>query len=323
MHAPHDRILRHRRFGLVLSGGGARGFSHAGCLRALEVMGYAPSVIVGVSMGAVVGAAYALNDRWYEKLVSVDVSGFPELPSAVRSGLLSLLRNLHRAEKSAVAMYFGWGVGQSQEDWGRGVLRWLTREKRIENGRVPVFVTATDLASGKRVVFDKGPAADVVYASAALAGVFPPAVLEGRTLVDGGYCDLAPVDVARAQGVEVVIAVDAATTTYSDLPKNGLQAMLRGIEICQNEHAHLRFAHADLVLRPKLDPPVDLLDFEPRRRCIAAGICAVRAARDELKAVLECSPPSTHASALRGLGLGAERRSEAGSRSSGGTKRGN
>lgn len=292
MGRPEQHKRPHRRFGLVLSGGGARGFAHAGCLRALEVMGYAPSVIVGVSMGAVVGATYALNDRWYEKLVSMDVSKFPELPTFVQSGLISLLRNLYRAERSARAMYFGWGLGQTQEDWGRGVLRWLTRQERIENGRIPVFVTATDLASGQRVVLSEGPASRLVYASAALAGIFPPALIEGRTLVDGGYCDLAPVDVARAQGVEVVVAVNASTTSYSDLPTNGLQAMLRGVEICQNEHAHLRFAQADLVLRPKLDPPVGILEFGPRRRCIAAGIRAARSAKAELKSLLEDACPT-------------------------------
>lgn len=252
-------------------------------------MGYAPSVIVGVSMGAVVGAVYALNEKWYESLLAMDISGIPEFPTFAATRPLSYLRNLRRAEKSALAMYFGWGVGQSREDWGRTVLRRLTRGKRIEEGRIPVFVTATDLATGERVVLGQGPAVDLIYASSALAGIVPPARLDGRTLVDGGYCDLAPIDVARARGVDKVIAVDASTTTYSELPKNGLQAMLRGMEICQNEHAHLRFARADLVLRPRFHPPVGTLDFGPRRRCVAAGIRAARAAATRLNTLLEPS----------------------------------
>lgn len=284
--------MKHSPFGVVLSGGGARGFAHVGCLRVLEAMGFALSVVVGVSMGAVVGATYALNDHWYDALLAMDVSGFPEMPHFPASGPVSYLRNLRRAEKSALAMYFGWGVGQMRENWGRGVLRELTCGKRIETGRIPIFVTATDLASGERAVLSEGSADDLVYASSALVGVVPPAVIDGRVLVDGGYCNLAPIDVARASGVEVVIAVDASTTTYSDVPTNGLQAMLRGVEICQNEHAHLRFAEADLVLRPKFNPPVGLLDFGPRRRCVAADIRAARAARAELKALLGAVPPT-------------------------------
>lgn len=281
---------RHRPFGVVLSGGGARGFAHVGCLRVLERMGFTPSVVVGVSMGAVVGATYVLNDRWYEALLNMDVSGFPKLPQFAGAGPISYLRNLRRAEKSVLAMYFGWGVGQRREDWGRELLRQLTCGKRIEAGRIPVLVTATDLATGERVVLSRGRAADLAYASSALAGVVPPAVIDGRVLVDGGYCNLAPIDLARASGVDVVIAVDASTTTYADLPTNGLQAMLRGLEICQNEHAHLRFAEADLVLHPKFDPPVGILDFAPRRRCVAAGIRATRAARAELEALLTAAP---------------------------------
>ena len=61
--------MRHRRFTLVLAGGGTRGYAHVGVLRALEHMGLAPSGIAGVSMGAVVGATYALRDDWYTALI--------------------------------------------------------------------------------------------------------------------------------------------------------------------------------------------------------------------------------------------------------------
>ena len=265
-----------------MSGGGARGFAHVGCLRALNGMGYFPSVIVGVSMGAVVAATYALNDHWYEELLGMDVSEFPSLPNFPERGAIQFLRNLRKTQKAVFGMYFGWGVGQPKMEWGRNLLRKLTRGARIEDGRVIVFITATDLALGQRVVLREGLAADLVYASSALAGIVPPAIIGGRTLVDGGYCDLAPIDVVRDTGVDAVIAMDAATSSYSDLPRNGLQAMLRSLEICQNEHAHLRFRHADLILRPVFDPPVGVLDFSVRRRCTAAGAQAVRRARADL-----------------------------------------
>ena len=91
----------HKSFALVLSGGGARGLSHAGVLRALIARGYVPSAIVGVSMGAVVGSTYALNDDWYRELEEMDTSGFPASPDFRRPGLMSWLRNLAIMQRAA------------------------------------------------------------------------------------------------------------------------------------------------------------------------------------------------------------------------------
>ena len=93
-------------------------------------------------------------------------------------------------------------------------------------------------------------------------------------------------DVIREAGIETVIAVDASTSTYNARPANGLAAMLRDVEICQNEHAHLRFAEADLVIRPVLDPPVEVLDFSQIRRCTAAGAWCTQARRRDLAELL-------------------------------------
>tara|TARA_R110002094_G_scaffold207973_1_gene178524 strand:- start:14 stop:685 length:672 start_codon:yes stop_codon:yes gene_type:complete len=210
MKAP-QQPPRRRKVGLVLSGGGARGFAHVGVLRALNHIGVYPDYIVGVSMGSVVGATYALNDAWYDALVDMDISGFPPLPDFSNSGMVNYVKNLRVAQRAITGMYFGWGIGQPTVDWGRSVLSKLTLNKPLDAGRIPIFATATDIESGKRVVFDAGSATDALYASAALAGILPPAEIDGRTLVDGGYCDLAPTDVVRDAGADVVIVVDAAT----------------------------------------------------------------------------------------------------------------
>jgi NTE family protein len=271
------------RIGLVLSGGGARGFAHVGALRALNHLGVYPDVIVGVSMGAAVGATYALNDNWYDALIEIDTSGFPPLPDFSAPGWLNYVKNLRVAQKVISGMYFGWGIGQPTVDWGRGILTQLTLNKDLDAGRIPVFATATDLVSGERVVFETGPATDALYASAALAGILPPAEIDGRLLVDGGYSDLAPVDLARQAGADVVIIIDAATNIVANKPVNGLQAIFRAIEICQNEHTHLRSSQADLVIRSIIDPPVGVLEFKQKRRCAAAGSRAILSARTEIR----------------------------------------
>lgn len=275
-----------RKFGLVFAGGGARGFAHAGILHALRCDGLAPSVLVGVSMGAVVATTYGLNPGWYAALKAMDISGFPPPPDFSGRGVMAAIRKAVVAERTLQQMYFGWGIGQPAVEWGLALLNTLIGAEPIEACRIPVFVCATDLLTGKRVVFSTGPAAEAVYASSALAGILPPARLGRRVLVDGGYSDIAPVDVARAAGADVVIVVDPSDRGAAPEPANGLEAMLRAIEICQNEHAHLRFKDADLVLRPRFSQPIGALDFQHRRVAIAAGIRAARRARTEIGELL-------------------------------------
>lgn len=295
---PSDKT--HKSFALVLSGGGARGLSHAGVLRALISRGYVPSAIVGVSMGAVVGATYALNDDWFDALVAMDTSGFPATPGFRLPGLAARMRGLRTALLAARDMYFGWGVGTPTETWGRSVLSSLTQGKNLENGRIPIFVCATDMLTGKRVVFGKGNATDYIYASAALAGVLPPLVDGPHVLMDGAYADIAPVDVARETGAKVVIAVDPSQSENTIGPKNGMQAMLRSIEVCQYEHARLRFAQADLVIQPEFGQSIGTLEFGLKRHCIAAGAVATRRAYVDIETLLNSGNAERMAEPLAG-----------------------
>jgi len=197
-----------RKFGLVFAGGGARGFAHVGVLHALRRDGYAPSVLVGVSMGALVATTYGLNPGWYAALQAMDISGFPRPPDFSGRGVMASIRKAVMAERALQQMYFGWGFGQPAVEWGVALLHRLIGAQPIEACCVPVFVCATDLLTGKRVVFSAGPCVGAVYASSALAGIVPPARIGGQVLVDGGYSDIAPIDVARAAGADVVIVVD-------------------------------------------------------------------------------------------------------------------
>jgi NTE family protein len=197
-------------------------------------------------------------------------------------------------------MYFGRGVGARTETWGRSVLSGLTQGKILEDGRIPVFVCATDMLTGARVVFGKGHVIDYIYASAALAGILPPLVDGPHVLMDGAYVDIAPIDVARATGAEVVIAVDPSQPENAIGPKNGMQAMLRSIEICQYEHANLRFAQADLVISPVFGQSIGTLEFGLKRHCIAAGAVATRRAYAEIGALLDRGQPKRLADPLSG-----------------------
>jgi len=271
-HAP----VRHRSFGLVLAGGGARGMAHVGALRALHHLGYHPSMIVGVSMGALIAATYSLNPNWYRDLVEMDISGFPVIPTFKSNGLMDKFRNLTLAGRELRALTRGWGAGERSVDWGRSVIDQLTLGKSLEEGRLSIAISATDLLSGQRVVKTTGNAVDAVYASSALAGILPPFKDGPRLLADGGYADSAPIDLVRAAGVDCVIVIDPDQCLIERAPRNGLDVFLRSIEVTHSAFSKARYQDADLVLTPNYGSPVGILDFEHKRRCIAAGVWAVR-----------------------------------------------
>lgn len=279
----------HRPFALVFGGGGARGFAHLGVLQALERDGYQPERIVGVSMGALVGVTYATRPDWYEAVLAISLADFPgptvDAGSETRSPL-KRARALVTGIRTAMAMVRGWGPASRARDAGMAELRALVGHATLDRTRIPVVVTATDLRSGQRVVLGDLPACEAVYASAALAGVLPPLERAGRLLADGAYADIAPVDLARGGRDLLVIAVDAGGSEHTVRLGNGYQALIRAMDICHRRHAHLRFAEADLLLRPRFAREVDTLEFSARRVCVAAGLRAVRETRETISRLL-------------------------------------
>lgn len=281
---------------LLLTGGGARGLAHVGALRALEREGLPPAAVVGVSMGAIVGAVYALNPDWYRRLLDVDLDRFHH-PHPLRSddALLAGLRVPVRVGRVLRAMVAGWGIGAPHAAHMREVLAELTLGRDLADGPLPLRVTATDLGSGRRVAFGSGDAAERLYASAALPGVFPPLERGGRQLVDGGISDNAPVDLARGLAPGPVVVVDvtpplgtngngAGDDGSGGAPGNGAHALLRALRINLDALTRRQLRSADLVLRPEV--PFGTLEFEKRRVAVAAGIRAVRTARPELRRLL-------------------------------------
>jgi NTE family protein len=188
----------HRPFTLVLAGGGARGLAHVGVLRALERAGFVPSAIVGVSMGAIVGATYALNPHWYRAFVGADLSGLPRYARHEGRRARARLRRLAAEGRYLRHLLRAWGPLTPAVHAIMDLLDGLTLGKDLGEVRLPFAAVATDLRSGQRIVMREGRAAEAVYASSALAGVLPPAQHNGSLLADGAYADVAPVDVARS-----------------------------------------------------------------------------------------------------------------------------
>ena len=173
--------------GLALGGGAARGFAHIGVLRALIANGIVPDVIVGTSIGAVVGGCYAANQM-------------DELESWSRAltvrGVLSYLDiNLS-------------GTGLIRGDQLAKRLNVGLADQRIDDLPIRFAAIATEFNTGHEIWLTRGRLAEALRASYALPGIFPPVRIGGRWLVDGALVNPVPVSAARALGARLVIAVN-------------------------------------------------------------------------------------------------------------------
>ena len=174
--------------GLVLGSGSSRGWAHIGAIEALEEENIPIDCIAGCSVGSYVGALYASGSIKSLKEFVLRMNGkkvfsyfdivFP------RSGLLDGTKKL----KEVFSMH--------------------TDVKNFSDLNIPVVMVATDLETGGKVVLKSGNLTNALRATMSIPGIFAPARVKGRWLVDGALVDPVPVGVARAMGVDVVIAVD-------------------------------------------------------------------------------------------------------------------
>ena len=182
---PPSAAPQRSTLGLVLGAGGIRGCAHAGALAVLEESGVRPDLVVGASVGAMFGLAYA---------------------AGVSSRHLALVIAESRPRDIA-RFYF---EGRLRTDRRNPIARLLHDAgdgKRFEDLDLPFAVLATDMATGAPTVLRDGPVLPAVEASIALPFVARPVPIDGRHYVDGGLFDTAPVGVARALGADRVVTV--------------------------------------------------------------------------------------------------------------------
>lgn len=277
-----------RPIGLALGGGGVRGLAHVGVLQVLAQAEVPISAIAGVSMGAIVGAAYALTDAFPDALIAalrgLDISPFKALPRGTGSdGIWTTLRRFADLERFMISNVLSWGVASDAKV--AALAAQLAGERRLEDARVPLGIVACDLRSGKPVVFRSGPATLALQASSALPGFFQPIEYEGMLLADGGYAGTVPTYVARAMGAEVVVAVDADQVGSVQDIHDGLHALLRAFDITSQRYKEALLRDADVVIRPDYGGPIDTLDFSQADTCVEAGARAARAALPAIRAL--------------------------------------
>jgi NTE family protein len=218
--------------GLVLSGGAAKGAAHVGVIKVLEELRVPVDLVVGTSMGSIVGGLYAAGyspEAMEAELTSIDWSQMLSDRPATRNQTERSKRGsdqFARAEvglgADGVAFPSGFIAGHRLQFALRSMTLHTRNVTDFDHLPIPFRAIATDLRTGEAVIIDDGQLDDALRASMAVPGVFTPVVRDGRTLVDGGVVNNFPVDVARDMGAEIIIAVNVSPPGNIDQPASSL-----------------------------------------------------------------------------------------------------
>ncbi len=250
----------------VLGGGGGKGACQVGMLIALIEQGIRADEVIGVSVGALNGAVYA-SQPTLDGLRSLE-----SLWSSLDKDTIMPKRKLGttwRYAQRGESVYPGEGL--------RNLISSHLTLTDIQNTTIPLEVLAADYTTGEEVWFSAGTPRDVLYASAAIPGVFPPVRLNGRLLVDGGIVNDTPIDRAVLHGATHIYML-LCGTPFARLPdpQRPLEALVRSVTHTKTAHFRHQVHHVPKGISiTVLDCPeaagVEALDFSKKNLLLSAG----------------------------------------------------
>jgi NTE family protein len=292
-------MRRRPKLGLALGAGGARGIAHVGVLKVLQREGIPIDLIVGTSIGALVGAAYAVNPDALALARRVcEVLN----PNGKKETRLKLLERsywdedfkpdfLHRLARIVQKeMFLSLALFRSavlsEQDLRMSVEAFVP-DIAIEETRIPYFSTATDLLSGRPVVLRQGPLIRAVMASCAVPGFMPSIEWDGMSLVDGGLIDMVPVIPAKQSGADVVVGVDVGMILRRNHPvEDGIDAIHRATEIMNYYLGTANRIKTDVLIQPVVGS-FGWTDYFAYEELIRQGESAAEQKIDEIKKIIK------------------------------------
>lgn len=248
-----------RKVTLVLGGGSARGMAHIGVLRVFEREKIPIDMIVGTSMGSLIGAAYATGMSVTEMEAKAEKFTTNQLldPTIPRMGLLA---------------------GRKLET----VIKSMLDSKDFHNCRIPLAVVTTDIETGEEVIFQSGELTKVVRASCSWPGIFNPVRIDGKLLSDGGIKNSVPVRIAKELGADYIIAVDVGFCVKKGRIGSIFQMILQSFQITGEELNKYQSSIADAAIKVELGD-IDQLSFHRARDIISKGLEAAEGKIGEIK----------------------------------------
>lgn len=254
-----DFLKKKKKVALVLGGGSARGIAHIGVLRVLEREKIPIDMIVGTSMGSLIGAAYAAGVT--PDAMEADAATFtanklldPTIPTM---GLLA-------GEKLETA------------------IRELIDHKTFSDCKIPFAVVTTNIETAEEIVHQSGDMIKAIRASCSWPGIFNPVRIGGKLLVDGGIKNSVPTKIARALGAEYILAVDVGFCVKEGPIKNIFQMILQSFQITGEELNKYQSVDADCLIKVDLGH-IDQVAFDKAKESIQKGAEAAELMIPQLK----------------------------------------
>lgn len=283
------------RLALALGGGAAHGFAHIGVLKVLEREGIQVDLITGTSMGALVGAMYAVEPK--AEAVEARVVEFFTGPE-FRKLRFDVLRG-RRAEGTQTFMATFSAYLRKSLFYGLSLTKqsFIARDAYLKNfdellpdidtskTRIPFGAVAGDLVTGRRRLLTHGPLRTIIAGSCAIPGLFPPVPWNDSLLIDGGWVTALPVNEARQLGAEVVIGVeiDALLLETREF-RSSLDILIRANDMSRNHIAASQTADALITI---VTEGIHWSDWGHVEHMIRTGEIAAKNAVDDLRRTLK------------------------------------
>lgn len=288
------------KIGLVLSGGGAKGFAHIGVLKVLEEAGVKIDYITGTSMGAVVGGLYASGYSATQIDSIFYNTDFDELlqdyiPRASKSFYEKNNDQMYALSLPFNKLKIGIPIALSKGMYNYNLLSKLTHKVRhvrdFSKLPIPFLCVATDIEKGEQVILDHGYLAQAMLASSAFPSLFSPVEIDGKLLIDGGVVNNYPVEEIRKMGADIVIGVDV----QDDLKdRNSLKDATRilvqitNLEMIKKMKDKLKMT--DIYIKPNVSD-YGVISFDEGRKIIKIGEESARPMFDQIKKLADTSKP--------------------------------
>lgn len=235
------------RIAIVLGAGASKGFAHIGVLKVLESNKVPLHMIIGTSAGSFVGSLYAYGYNAFE-----------------------LQRLSFAIEKDDIVDLTIPDNGFIKGERLEGYINQILGNTPMEKLRIPFYAVATDIRSGREVVFGSGNTGTAVRASCSIPGIFRPVNISGRMYVDGGVVSPVAVEAARRLGADIVIAVDISGDVEAASPTGTIETILQAINIMYSKLAAIQLSKADVVIKPKVGY-IGSADFSKRHEATLEG----------------------------------------------------
>jgi NTE family protein len=252
------------KIALVLGGGSAKGFAHVGVIRALEQEKIPVHMIIGTSVGSLIGGIYASNpDSFQLEWIAFKID---------KNDILDF---------SIIYSKLGPVQGIKLETF----IEQTVKTKKVEDTKILFYPIATDLNTGETIILEKGSLAKAIRASSSIPGIFTPVTFGNRMLIDGGVTDNVACDIARSKGADIVIAVNLLKDIRDYDIGSVIDIIAQSVNIMMHENNKIKLQYADIVIEPDTKG-VSIFDFTQKKRLMEEGMKATKAVMPKIKELI-------------------------------------